>query len=66
MEHTKETRTFKTRLSGWIIDKTTETYESGRTEVWYELIHPDAPDVIAEAFQDREEMKHWAHSHPVT
>ncbi len=66
METTKMTYTFKARLSGWIIDKTTEIHEDGRKEIWYELVEPGDPDnPIAAAFQDREEMKRWAHANPI-
>ena len=65
MESTKTTYTFKARIAGWIIDKTTETAPDGKTETWYELVRPGDPEnPIEAAFKNRDEMKAWAHNHP--
>lgn len=47
----------KTRLSGWIVDKTTDDDGS----IWYELIAPGDPEnPIEAAFQSKAEAAEWA------
>jgi len=55
-----ETVTLKTRYYGFIIDKTTEYNDFGRTGKWYEIIDSSDPDNPIEiAFRNLKQAVAW-------
>ena len=60
----RETVTLKTKICGYLVDKTTEYNEHGRVAHWYELIWPDDPEnPIDYAFCTLKAAKDYAKRH---
>ena len=55
--------TLKTRLYGYIVDRTTDDGGYGRVRDWVELIDPEDGHIV-NAFRSRKEAKEWAKAHP--
>lgn len=59
-----ETKTLKTKIYGWTVDKTTDYHDNGKKEIWYELIDANEEDpFIMDAFRTLEDAKRWAVVH---